>query len=190
MRLPSAIQPSTTNLMSHVVLDRSLATRLSSISATGFVLTDLGFKCLYANQPAVEILSYAVDSRTTVHFVALAQERLRTIFKVNELATQLGAVTFLSGRRRYTCRPFLLEGSALPGMAALMFERQLHDSASRLLDVSRRFHLSPRERETVSLLSEGLTTKEIAHRMSVSPNTIKQLVKLTMSKMGVTTRSG
>ena len=71
-----------------------------------------------------------------------------------------------------------------------MFERQLHDSASRLLDVSRRFHLSPRERETVSLLSEGLTTKEIAHRMSVSPNTIKQFVKLTMSKMGVTTRSG
>jgi DNA-binding NarL/FixJ family response regulator len=35
-----------------------------------------------------------------------------------------------------------------------------------------------------------LTTKEIAHRMSVSPNTIKQFVKLTMSKMGVTTRSG
>jgi DNA-binding CsgD family transcriptional regulator len=56
--------------------------------------------------------------------------------------------------------------------------------------MSREFHLSPRECETVRYLSQGLTTKEVAHHMSVSPNTVKQFVRLIMSKMGVTTRSG
>jgi len=177
--------------MSHAVLDRSLArTPLNSLSATGFLLIDLSFKSLYANQPAVEILSYGGEFRSAIRFVALAQERLRGIFKMNEFAGQVGAVTFQSGRRHYICRPFLIEGSGLPAMAALLFERQLHDSASRMLDGGRRFHLSPRECETVLLLSHGMTTKEIADRMSVSPNTIKQFVRTIMSKMGVTTRTG
>ena len=72
---------------------------------------------------------------------------------------------------------------------ALVLER-LHHGSAGLYEASRRFHLSPRERETVQRLIEGLTTKEIAVRMSVSPNTVKQFVRLVMSKMSVTTRSG
>ena len=48
--------------------------------------------------------------------------------------------------------------------------------------------MSPRERETIQHLIDGLTTKEVARRMNVSPNTIKQFIRLIMSKMGVTTR--
>jgi len=59
-----------------------------------------------------------------------------------------------------------------------------------LLDANRRFNLSPRECETVQHLTYGLTNKEIAQRMNISPNTVKQFLRLIMSKMSVTTRSG
>ena len=39
-------------------------------------------------------------------------------------------------------------------------------------------------------LMQGLTSKEIAQRMGISPYTVKTYVKLVMIKLGVTTRSG
>jgi DNA-binding CsgD family transcriptional regulator len=39
-------------------------------------------------------------------------------------------------------------------------------------------------------LLQGLTSKEIAARMSISPNTVKAFLRLVMVKMGVSTRSG
>jgi len=104
----------------------------------------------------------------------------------------LPPVVFTSGRRRYVCRSFrfdLGESDAHSPLVALLMEREPQAHAS-VLEASRRFHLSPRECETVLYLSRGLTTKEIAQHMSVSPNTVKQFVRITMSKMGVTTRSG
>jgi len=40
------------------------------------------------------------------------------------------------------------------------------------------------------LLSEGLTSKEIAVKMNISPNTVKAFLRFIMLKLGVTTRSG
>ena len=51
-------------------------------------------------------------------------------------------------------------------------------------------HLTPREQETIQLLMEGLTSKEIAERMKISPSTVKAFLRLVMVKMGVSTRSG
>jgi DNA-binding CsgD family transcriptional regulator len=36
----------------------------------------------------------------------------------------------------------------------------------------------------------GLTSKEVATRMNISPNTVTAFLRLIMVKMGVTTRSG
>ena len=52
------------------------------------------------------------------------------------------------------------------------------------------FHLTEQERETVGFLVEGLTSKEIAQHMNISPNTVKAFIRLVMIKMGVTTRAG
>jgi len=56
--------------------------------------------------------------------------------------------------------------------------------------VAAQFRLSQRERETMELLVRGFTSKEIAHRMRISPNTVKAFLRLIMVKMNVTTRSG
>ena len=42
----------------------------------------------------------------------------------------------------------------------------------------------------MSHLLQGLTSKEIAREMDISPYTVKTYVRLVMIKMGVTTRSG
>src|SRR5579885_1251872 len=52
------------------------------------------------------------------------------------------------------------------------------------------FGLTPRELQTVSLLIEGLTSKQIAARMNISPNTVKAFLRIVMFKMDVATRSG
>jgi DNA-binding CsgD family transcriptional regulator len=52
------------------------------------------------------------------------------------------------------------------------------------------YGISAREREIVSLLVEGLTSKEIGGRLGLSPNTVKAHLRLIMVKMEVSTRSG
>ncbi|PYS00294.1 MAG: hypothetical protein DMG15_05070 [Acidobacteria bacterium] len=59
-----------------------------------------------------------------------------------------------------------------------------------LMDLAARFQLTDREMEAIQHLADGLTSKEIAHRMNISPNTVKASLRLIMLKMGVTTRSG
>lgn len=52
------------------------------------------------------------------------------------------------------------------------------------------YGLSHREREIVTLLVDGLTSKEIGARLGLSPNTVKAHLRLIMVKMEVSTRSG
>jgi len=159
-------------------------------NTTGFVLADVDFTVTYANQAAIRILRYSEGPReAAASGPAVVQQRIRSILGVERFAPGLPLNSFHSGRRRYVCRPFLLESGDRPPIVALVLDRRSRDSFD-LSEISQRFHLSPRECETVRHLTHGLTTKEVAQRMNVSPNTIKQFVRLIMSKMGVTTRSG
>jgi len=160
-------------------------------AGVGFLLADANLKPLYANGAAVSILGYAGAGAASQGVVSL-QERLRSILHVERFPLECSTTAFASGRRRYVCRPFLLESRqnhTRPPMVALLLERCPQEGLD-LCEASRRYHLSPRERETVQHLIHGLTTKEVAECMSVSPNTVKQFVRLIMTKMGVTTRSG
>jgi DNA-binding CsgD family transcriptional regulator len=160
-------------------------------NSQGFLLTDTAFKPLYANDYATSILNFSGELKPDAPRAAVA-ERIRTILKCDRFSRNVRAAEFVSGKRLYICRPFLLESRNRPvrrPMVILLLERQARDPFP-LSEVSREFHLSPRECETVRYLSRGLTTKEVAQHMSVSPNTVKQFVRLIMSKMGVTTRSG
>jgi DNA-binding CsgD family transcriptional regulator len=90
------------------------------------------------------------------------------------------------------CRCFRFDCSVRNGsQAALALLLERSSSGNLLLEeVSDQFDLTHRERETVELLLQGLTSKEIATRMAISPNTVKAFLRLVMVKMGVSTRSG
>lgn len=49
--------------------------------------------------------------------------------------------------------------------------------------------LTPRERTVVHLITLGLTTPEIANRLSVSPSTVRTHVRNAMAKTGTKTRA-
>jgi DNA-binding CsgD family transcriptional regulator len=148
---------------------------------------------VYANDTAVAILDYLVERDGSVRWEDEVQAQLRRILELTEYTLDsYPAALFTSGRRRYLCRSFRLyvrEEHTRPPLVALLLERHA-DAHAGLLELSRQFHLSPRETETVRHLTHGLTTKEIAQCMKISPNTVKQFIRLTMSKMSVSTRSG
>jgi DNA-binding CsgD family transcriptional regulator len=52
------------------------------------------------------------------------------------------------------------------------------------------YHLTDREQEALIGVSMGLTSKELAERMNISPNTVKAFLRLVMIKMGAATRAG
>jgi DNA-binding CsgD family transcriptional regulator len=69
-------------------------------------------------------------------------------------------------------------------------ERSVHHVSPDIVKMVQQFRLTNRERETIEFLMEGLTSKQIADRMKISPNTVKAFVRTIMVKTGASTRSG
>jgi DNA-binding CsgD family transcriptional regulator len=156
----------------------------------GFLLTDQNFKPVYANGTAVWILTYPLESTGLVNAAGLIQQRLRSIFRTDTYTDRMAPMLFPAGERRYFCRPFRLDssrGRTDESMVGFLLARH-HQECVDISEASGRFHLSAREGETLRHLINGLTTKEVAGRMNISPNTVKQFIRLIMSKMGVSTR--
>jgi len=96
---------------------------------------------------------------------------------------------FMSGKRRYLCRTFVLEResnrNSKPAIA-ITLERQRWI----VIDLAARFQLTDRQIEAVQHLADGLTSKEIAQRMNISPETVRVVLQRIMLRMSVTTRAG
>jgi DNA-binding CsgD family transcriptional regulator len=56
--------------------------------------------------------------------------------------------------------------------------------------IAKQFSFSPRERQAVEWLLQGLSSKEIADRMEISSHTVNSFIRTIMIKMGVSNRSG
>jgi DNA-binding NarL/FixJ family response regulator len=50
--------------------------------------------------------------------------------------------------------------------------------------------VTPRQREILGLIAEGLTSGEIAERLGLSTFTVKNYVERTFSRLGVYSRAG
>ena len=165
---------------------------LAPASAPGFVLMDSRLKPLYANAEAVKILAYPLGGRMAGSLQKLVLEKVQTALpKLGNGARSSFLAVFQSGRRHYICRLFSLQGSSRKSshhVVALLLER--NRTSLHVLQMARAFHLTQREREAVEYLAQGLTSKEIADRMRISPNTVKAFLRLVMIKTGTSTRSG
>jgi len=93
----------------------------------------------------------------------------------------------------YACLCYALEARNWPLAELPVFAIHLErvaEADEALNGVIASYHLTEREEQTLKGILTGLSTKEIADQMGISPNTVKAFTRLIMIKLGVTTRWG
>jgi len=159
----------------------------------GLILLDLYASPIYADTEAVRILTFPKQGNRVRDVSRFLPNEIRLMLRMPTCGEGSSCTTkFLSGRRQYICRLLVLNhNSERPsrGLIALLIERSPVDG-SCFSEMTRRFHLTQREQEAVGLLTRGLTSKEIAVCMEISPNTVNTFFRSIRSKMSVSTRSG
>jgi len=164
--------------------------------AAGFLLLDASLRPLYASEEALAILAYpGVPSKTNAFGNSL-RTRILSLLYSNGNHNGFSPSKFLnevaSGKRRYQLRAFSVKsnlGNGRGPAVALLLERN-HRNALNLESVARKFRLTPREKETVDLLIQDLSAKQIASCMGISPNTAKAFLRSVMIKVGAENRTG
>jgi DNA-binding CsgD family transcriptional regulator len=92
----------------------------------------------------------------------------------------------------YSCRVFQvqpLNGVITQAVFALHLNKAVSVTNS-LSKVTENYRLTDRESEVLEGISLGLTSKVLADRMNISPNTVNAFLRMIMIKLGVTTRAG
>lgn len=165
----------------------------------GVIVVDSALSVVASNAEAVQILTFPDKPETIQHLDSWLANKIRvSLVERNSSSRIVGE--FHSSRRRYHCRSFPVEmagarkngnhkNGRAEGFLIVMLERTGNEAAM-IAEIAERYGLTARERETVEFLLEGFTSKEIAERMKISPNTVKAFIRLVMVKMGVSTRSG
>jgi len=152
----------------------------------GLILFSASMDAIFANQEAIRILCFPNDAPQACHIRSLICDRLpKKLF--TPISSNGQAIEIVSGRRRYICTSHALEGATIAKTVAVLMERPLsHEMA--VYRVAKQFHLSAREHDAMQHLARGLSTKEIAHEMGISPNTAKAFLRSAMLKAGVRNR--
>jgi DNA-binding CsgD family transcriptional regulator len=156
------------------------------------LLLDSQLRLLQFNAESACVLGYPSQLETVTSLDAV-QPAIRGLLQ--SPSTPAPPDGFMSGRRQYVCRAFLLDsanrsnGGHQPTFVVIL-ERAVR---APQIDVSRwseQYQLTMRERETVEHLLKGLSSREIASSMSISPSTVKSFLKLVMVKVGASNRAG
>lgn len=163
------------------------------IATPGFMLLDTSLHPVAFSPELLRILAYPTKPERVKQPSLFVFDKVRSSLVNHQSGHDLEFVKlYKSGNRRYTCRSFRLECSE-NGKArywvGILLERY-SSGVTAVIELSKHFDLTCRERETVEFLLQGLTSKEIAIRMNISPNTVKAFLRLVMVKMDVSTRSG
>jgi DNA-binding CsgD family transcriptional regulator len=159
----------------------------------GLIVIDASLNLVACNTDAIHILTFPDNPEKISDLKDWLTNRIRSCLVDERSSAPVRFVgEFRSSKRMHLCRAFPLTSGISPAtphpILVLMLERKSREQFT-MAEISKRFGLTPREQETARLLSEGLTSKEIATRMNISPNTVNSFVRLMMVKMNVSSRS-
>jgi DNA-binding CsgD family transcriptional regulator len=159
----------------------------------GLLLMDSSLNPISCNDETIRILSYPKAPQHVKRLDVFLRDTIRARLLNTQFPRNSHFVTELvSGKRRYRCWAFHLNrhlrGSSRPALE-LLLERST-PGLLFLPRIAQQFKFSRREQQAVELLLQGLSNKEIANRMNISPNTVNTFFRLIMIKMGVSSRSG
>lgn len=166
----------------------------------GMVILTMSLEPIGADDGAIAILSRSnlddptlddnLDARISI------PNEIREILGRNNLENNANAfitkMHFRMGKEVYNCRVFVMQPHDMEeGQPMLALHMQRDTSVPNAIEmVSSQYHLTDREQEVLRGIAVGLTSKETAERMNISPNTVKSFLRIIMIKMGAATRSG
>jgi DNA-binding CsgD family transcriptional regulator len=157
----------------------------------GVVIADSCLRVLGLDSGARIILS-DLTGATGRDTLALPAEIANLIDADGTDGDKATAVRFAAAGVEYSCRPFFVEpitGDGASSLVALHLKREVSVTET-VHHVGTDYHLTDREQEALLGISRGLTSKELAQQMNISPNTVKAFLRLIMIKMGASTRAG
>ena len=99
-------------------------------------------------------------------------------------------MTVSMGNVAYQCRVSLLHAhdGLLPRYFFALHLRGAAEDIDRIGRFSAAYHLTSREEQALRGIAEGLSSKELADKMGINPNTVKSFLRLVMIKLGVRRR--
>jgi DNA-binding CsgD family transcriptional regulator len=159
----------------------------------GVVLLDIGLKVLGFDEGAGTILKECRQPESeTDGLLEVPQEILAALQNRDSADPLARKLRIQLGSNMYICRIHVAGRSVVgfPGeviVVHLVREVSMNDALTR---ISIEYHLTLREEQTLRGVLSGLTSKEVAEEMKISPNTVKAFLRLVMGKMGVSSRTG
>lgn len=153
----------------------------------GLVLMDISLRVIAIDSGAMAILRGRNKPQESTHpllpkeIVAMMATRDPHDLSSAKSALHIGSV-------EYNVRTYFLEATTrFPAMIVLHLER-VCSTTDAISAIAAKYSLTEREKETLWGISMGLSSKELATRMKISPNTVKVFLRLIMIKMGVASR--
>jgi len=167
------------------------------VAEAGVALVDLAFQTVAMDQGAAWIVSAASEDgqqkQEDTRGLTSLPPSIRALIAVVDPASGCPAeMRFRAGNESYQVRASLMApfGPASQGPCyVVQFQRQVK-TVDPLGELSIKFRLTDREREALSGIAIGLTSKEVAQRMNIAPSTVKAFLRLIMIKTGAPNRAG
>lgn len=157
----------------------------------GILLLDLSLRSIAWDQGAASILKDGEPSFFNPQSASWIPQEILDVIRRRKLGDLAALKTYLRiGEPEYLCRAYLLEPVGPPmtqHLVAVHLERTSF-AVETVYSCATEYHLTVREAEVLRGIAMGLSTKELATRLNISPNTVKAFLRLVMIKMGVATR--
>jgi DNA-binding CsgD family transcriptional regulator len=163
----------------------------SATAELGLVLMDLSLRIIAMDEGAASILDYRSRNDGKPLEAPGVPPEIAAIVRSRRPADLASLKShFRIGTTEYVCRSYLVESETGPlaqPIVALHLQR-VSSANQAIVEVGAKYNLTEREQQALQAIAMGLTSKEVAERMDISPNTVKAFLRLIMIKMGVTTR--
>ena len=163
---------------------------------TGVILMDLSFRPLALDRGATSILAALARERRWQDptdqdpAIAVSREIQALMQHAEPDGPESMKLRIHVGAFDYTGNTYLVQQSAAREKLMVLHLKRDAAESDRLAQVSSRYHLTEREQEVLRGIAMGLTNKQLAEQLHITPNTVKTFLRLVMVKMGVARRSG